>query len=99
MPRSSDDFVCPYCHAPVPAGRTACPACGSDDETGWSDDPDIWEDPDILAAPEDADDDYEDVLEREGLDRRGAITKPPDYVLVVVLLVLGLIGLGLVMRM
>ena len=29
--------TCPNCGADVPRGARACPACGSDDRTGWSD--------------------------------------------------------------
>jgi hypothetical protein len=29
--------VCPNCGALVPPKARACPACGADDETGWSD--------------------------------------------------------------
>ena len=29
-------FLCPNCGEPVPARAAACPACGSDEETGWS---------------------------------------------------------------
>lgn len=32
----SDYFVCPNCGAEVPWGALACPECGSDEETGWS---------------------------------------------------------------
>ncbi len=32
-------FVCPFCQATVPEGALACPNCGSDAQTGWSDDP------------------------------------------------------------
>ncbi len=32
----SDYFYCPHCDARVPAGATACPECGSDESTGWS---------------------------------------------------------------
>jgi hypothetical protein len=32
-------FVCPFCHAEVPEGAPACPECGSDEQTGWSEDP------------------------------------------------------------
>jgi len=28
---------CPNCGAEVPSGARACPECGSDEETGWSD--------------------------------------------------------------
>ena len=29
--------ICPNCGAEVPPNARACPACGSDEETGWSD--------------------------------------------------------------
>ena len=32
---SRSTFECPHCGAPVPAGRLACPECGSDAGTGW----------------------------------------------------------------
>lgn len=28
--------VCPNCGAAVPPGAKACPECGSDEQTGWS---------------------------------------------------------------
>jgi hypothetical protein len=28
---------CPVCGEPVPADRKACPHCGSDERSGWSD--------------------------------------------------------------
>lgn len=31
-----DYFICPVCGAEVPIHAPACPECGSDDETGWS---------------------------------------------------------------
>src|SRR5437867_8851645 len=31
------DFICPVCGAEVPAKAKACPECGSDEKTGWSD--------------------------------------------------------------
>jgi hypothetical protein len=34
----SDYFFCPHCGAVVPANASACPECGSDEETGWSQD-------------------------------------------------------------
>ena len=35
--------ACPNCDAPVRVGALACPSCGSDADTGWSDDADdIW---------------------------------------------------------
>jgi hypothetical protein len=31
-------FICPHCGADVPFDAAACPECGSDEETGWSQD-------------------------------------------------------------
>jgi hypothetical protein len=31
-----ETFPCPHCGYEVPDGALACPDCGSDDETGWS---------------------------------------------------------------
>lgn len=28
--------ICPICGAAVPEGACACPECGSDEQTGWS---------------------------------------------------------------
>lgn len=39
MPNALDDwFSCPVCGEVVKADALACPHCGSDDETGWSQD-------------------------------------------------------------
>ena len=29
--------ICPQCGEPVPRNARACPECGSDEQTGWSD--------------------------------------------------------------
>ena len=34
--RKNDYFVCPNCGAEVTAPAPACPECGSDERTGWS---------------------------------------------------------------
>ncbi|MCP4373978.1 MAG: zinc-ribbon domain-containing protein, partial [Deltaproteobacteria bacterium] len=31
-----DYFACPNCGAEVPSKARACPECGSDENTGWS---------------------------------------------------------------
>lgn len=36
--KANDWFTCPVCGEQVRADALACPSCGSDDETGWSDD-------------------------------------------------------------
>ena len=35
---SEDYFICSNCGAEVPSRALACPECGSDDQTGWSED-------------------------------------------------------------
>ncbi len=39
---SEDWFICPHCGAEVARRARACPECGSDDRTGWSEDVDLW---------------------------------------------------------
>ena len=34
----SDTFICPVCGTEVDMNAVVCPECGSDDETGWSED-------------------------------------------------------------
>jgi len=36
--RDDNWFTCPNCGERVPGGALSCPECGSDDETGWSED-------------------------------------------------------------
>lgn len=38
MPDTHPGFDCPNCGDPVPPGALACPSCGADEETGWSED-------------------------------------------------------------
>ena len=40
-PDRQPTFPCPHCGAEVPAGRQSCPACGSDEETGWAAEGDV----------------------------------------------------------
>jgi hypothetical protein len=35
--KTNKTFLCPVCGGEVPAGAAACPNCGSDERTGWSD--------------------------------------------------------------
>jgi hypothetical protein len=58
--RSHDYFRCPQCNGEVRVGAAACPHCGSDDETGWSEDADVEED----------DFDYDEYVAREFPDDR-----------------------------
>jgi hypothetical protein len=52
---------CPNCGEPVPAGAAACPHCGADERTGWSEETYL----DGIDLPEEAGDDYERTIERE----------------------------------
>ena len=57
----ADDFICPACGATVPAKALACPECGSDEKTGWSNQT-IYDDTGI-EDPEEFD--YDDYVRRE----------------------------------
>ena len=51
---------CPHCGAEVPAGARACPECGSDEQTGWSEAAQT----EGLNLPDDSFD-YQDFVSRE----------------------------------
>ena len=52
--------ICPHCGAEVPKNAKACPTCGSDETTGWSEDATA----DRLDLPR-ADFDYEAFVQEE----------------------------------
>jgi hypothetical protein len=52
--------ICPNCGAELPPSARACPECGSDEKTGWSEQARY----DDLDLP-DEDFDYEDFVKRE----------------------------------
>ena len=52
--------VCPNCGAEVPRNAKACPGCGSDEQTGWSEEAHA----DGLGLP-DEEFDYNDFVKRE----------------------------------
>ncbi|MGD0057852.1 MAG: zinc-ribbon domain-containing protein [Verrucomicrobiia bacterium] len=66
MPRTDEPSLCPNCGAEVPAKARACPECGADEKTGWSDDT-IYDGTDIEDPGEF---NYEDWKRRE-VDGRG----------------------------
>lgn len=41
MSKQREASTCPHCGERVPAGRLACPECGSDANTGWQDQEEI----------------------------------------------------------
>jgi hypothetical protein len=52
--------ICPVCGEVVPEKAKSCPECGSDEQTGWSDDAKA----DNLGIPSE-DFDYDDYIKRE----------------------------------
>ncbi len=58
---AEDDFICPVCGAGVPAKAKACPECGSDEKTGWSEN--TVYDGTGIEEPEDFD--YDEYLKKE----------------------------------
>jgi hypothetical protein len=63
MKRSDEPFVCPNCGEEVPAGAAACPGCGADEKTGWSENT-VYDGTDI-ADPDGEEFDHEAWLRRE----------------------------------
>jgi hypothetical protein len=57
---SNSSFICPVCGALLPASAKACRDCGSDDNTGWSENSYL----DGIDLPFD-DDEYEEMKEKE----------------------------------
>lgn len=53
--------TCPNCGAEVPSRARACPECGSDDQTGWSEDAPA----SSLNLPDAEAFDYDDFVQRE----------------------------------
>ena len=62
--RNPEYFTCPHCGADVPVGALACRECGSDAETGWSEDADAWN-ADTSGGYGDDEFDYGEFLARE----------------------------------
>ena len=65
--RPRGPFRCPHCDALVPARAPACPECGSDADSGWSEDAGAWAGELPTGWGEDGDFDYEEALRAEGL--------------------------------
>lgn len=68
--KSAASFSCPNCGGTVPAKAPACPHCGSDENTGWSEQTYL----DDIGLPEN---DFIDTLkEQYGVDLGGGAWKP-----------------------
>lgn len=88
--------ICPCCGAEIPSNAKACPRCGADEETGWSEEARA----DDLGLP-DEDFNYEEFVKREfGGGKKSPIPHGIHWfwwVIAAVLLAisLGVLGLGL----
>jgi hypothetical protein len=60
-----DTFICPHCGADVPVNAYFCRECGSDAETGWSEDADVWEAGIPAGYGSDDDFDYDESVEKD----------------------------------
>ena len=69
MPRRS--FTCSHCGATVPAKALACPECGSDAQTGWSEEAESFAGEIPTGYDEDPDFDYEEALREAELAADG----------------------------
>lgn len=65
--------ICPNCDEEVPEGALACPSCGADERTGWSDSAHC----DRLGIPDpDEEFDYEAFVKEEFSDERDRPVRP-----------------------
>ncbi len=85
--KTNKTFTCPVCNGEVRVGAKACPHCGSDERTGWSDKTYL----DGIDLDDDVD--YEDLRERE-FGTAGTAKRKVSWIAVVAatLLVLALAG-------
>ena len=63
--------ICPHCGAEVPPKAKACPECGSDETTGWSEAAETGH----LGLP-DEEFDYEEFVEKEFGQPSGSVRPP-----------------------
>jgi uncharacterized membrane protein YvbJ len=86
MPRET----CPNCHAELPPRARACPECGADEQTGWSEKARS----DDLGIPDDSFD-YDEFIDREfqgkAPKRKMQIFWTAVAVLVLILFILGFV--------
>lgn len=82
--------VCPQCGALVPRRARACPECGSDEQTGWSERAHAQR----LGLPDD-EFDYDEFVKEEFGEAQPAKLKPPGVKWLWWLVALGLLALFL----
>ncbi|MDD5675595.1 MAG: zinc-ribbon domain-containing protein [Chitinivibrionales bacterium] len=89
MKNKENDFkVCPNCGAEIPMKAPACPECGADEQTGWSEQTYL----DGLGLPDE--EEYNELYEKEFGKPKRFVSKP--WLLIgtgIVLLALALFGL------
>ena len=79
-------MICPHCGAELKEGASFCRQCGSDENTGWKEGAEFYDE----ELP-----DYEEILENElGIDSRGNKTRKANPVMIAaaVLLILSLLA-------
>jgi hypothetical protein len=91
--RTNRQFVCPNCGESIPADSKACPVCGSDEQTGWSEETYL----DGVDLSEDGD--YDEMVRREFGGHPAARTVVRKWwPAAVAALLLLLAGLGLLLQ-
>ena len=63
--KGAESFACPHCGADVIVGARSCRTCGSDSETGWTEDRGSWGAEDAVGYGEDDDFDYDRFVAEE----------------------------------
>ena len=83
--------ICPHCGAEVPPNAKACPECGSDEETGWSEQARAQE----LGLPDDQFDYDQFVKEEFGGENHGSRVRPHGISWFWWMVAVGLVALSL----
>ena len=93
--RDPETFDCPHCGAPVAVDAISCRECGSDAETGWSDEAGDALDIDG-GYDDDGEFDYDDFVRREFPDQAGPRSARQTIARWLIAAVVVLVCLGLV---
>ncbi len=82
MKRDEDYFICAHCGTEVRWDAQACPECGSDEMTGWSEDADKWQAGIPVGYADDEEFDYEAFVGREFPQGRNCVLGLPAALLI-----------------